>query len=111
MSQYPAGAIFPPGWEDGLSERGHALTAKVAAEADDVPSQAYGAESLADYVNLLQGIGDLAQRARVIVELMESLPELRRQAVREMRETMSAVEIAQRLGISRGKVHLLLRQD
>jgi DNA-directed RNA polymerase specialized sigma24 family protein len=44
-------------------------------------------------------------------QTLSRLTDIRREAVRQMRETMSAIEIAQRLGISRGKVHLLLRQD
>jgi DNA-directed RNA polymerase specialized sigma24 family protein len=44
-------------------------------------------------------------------QTLSCLTDIRREAVRQMRETMSAIEIAQRLGISRGKVHLLLRQD
>jgi DNA-directed RNA polymerase specialized sigma24 family protein len=101
MSQYPAGAIFPEGWTG-------------VAAAAETPRPAYGAESLADYVNHLRSVADPADRAAAAMDAYQTLScltDIRREAVRQMRETMSAIEIAQRLGISRGKVHLLLRQD
>jgi DNA-directed RNA polymerase specialized sigma24 family protein len=106
--EYPPGAIFPEGW--GVAAA-HGLD---GVEPDVAPSPAYGAESLADYVNHLRSVADPGDRAAAAMDAYQTLScltDIRREAVRQMRETMSAIEIAQRLGISRGKVHLLLRQD
>jgi hypothetical protein len=81
VSQYPAGAIFPEGWAE-----------RVAAPAE-TPSPAYGAESLADYVNHLRSVADPADRAAAAMDAYQTLScltDIRREAVRQMRETMSA---------------------